>query len=143
MTSANPANSSEPFPFMKLPLEIRLTIYELAMQDTIATAFSVPSSQLDVMEPSKPRLGALALAYTSDLVRKESSEAIYRIADEQLRVSLARQSSLWKAWCCLLVSSDGVSSMDEVKSKTWSRYTDALIKMHWIGRLCDVLGRAL
>jgi hypothetical protein len=143
MAISNPARPWEHFPFMKLPPEIRLMVYEIAMQDTIATASSIPVTQLDVKEPSQPRLGALALAYTSDLIRTESSEVIFQIANSQFEISLIRQRAFQKAWSCLLASSDGFSLSDEIKRETYSPYYDALIQTHWIGRLCQVLIRAL
>lgn len=144
MITSSPADPSEPFPFMKLPPEIRLMVYEIAIQHTIATALSIPYDQLDVKGPDPPRLGAIALVYASDITYRECSRAMYRIADGQFDISLARHKSFYETWCDILLSPGGLSSSDEVnevKSEAWSRYIEALIQTHWIGKLCHALTR--
>lgn len=63
---------------MNLPPEIRLMIYELALQDTIATAMSaglyIPFPKYAVY------LGALALTHTTSKIRKESRDVMHAIA---------------------------------------------------------------
>jgi hypothetical protein len=63
----------EAFPFMQLPLELRVMVYKLALQDIVDPILS--SDSRDVEEP-KPFHGALALLHTSQLVRLESCSAM-------------------------------------------------------------------
>jgi hypothetical protein len=64
-------------PFMALPPELRLIIYDFALQDTIS---AIESTSFRHIPPSKnarlPILGALALLFTSSEVRTESSNAM-------------------------------------------------------------------
>lgn len=94
MTAPNPADSPEHFPFMKLPPEIRLTIYELALQNTIAAGMSNP-----LKRPLRgPYIGALALIHASTSIRKESRNAMHAVAHRQWEDLCARSKSLFKDW---------------------------------------------
>ena len=63
------------FPFMRLPAELRLVIYELTMDDMIEyTEFSNQSSSM-VGSQMRAR-GMLALLLTSKIIRAESSKVL-------------------------------------------------------------------
>lgn len=68
----------EPFPFMRLPPELRLMVYQLALRDITDPIVFPPSTRA---RRPHPRRGALALLYTSKHVRLESHGAMWYIAD--------------------------------------------------------------
>ena len=73
--ATNPNDSTkQPFPFMKLPAELRLIIYELALDDVIPTLTSVMMNITYC--GASCAVDALALLLTSKEVRVESSKAM-------------------------------------------------------------------
>lgn len=86
MATSNLPHSSEHFPFMKLPPEIRLMIYESAIHNSIASAKSKADMDRSFRLPKRqPYLGALALIHTTSISRKESRGAMYIVAHHQLK----------------------------------------------------------
>ena len=85
MTTPGTANSQEHFPFMKLPPEIRLMIYEFGIHDSLVTAISRASLPITGRFEPPAYLGALALVHSSSGIRKESRNAMGAIADRQWR----------------------------------------------------------
>lgn len=71
---------------MKLPPEIRLIIYDFAIQDNIAAAISGGSGLYATFTTPHLYLGALALIHTSSIIRKESRDAVHAIAYRQWEV---------------------------------------------------------
>jgi len=111
-TRAQAANGlRQPFPFMKLPPELRLTVYEVAIRShlediertTILQCSTMTEKDLgearklmvaeimdsDMGKPAQPTpyLGVLALLHTSKLVYRESCNIMHNLAD---RVHKAR-----------------------------------------------------
>ena len=86
MATPGTVDSQEHFPFMKLPPEIRLMIYEFGIHNSIEAAISqVSSSSTRRFEPPA-YLGALALVHTSSGIRKESRDAMHAIAYRHWKV---------------------------------------------------------
>jgi hypothetical protein len=68
-------------PFLSIPRELRLTIYALALQDTISSMVTTSFGHTSPSKKTRPRprppiVGALALLSTSSEIRAESSDAM-------------------------------------------------------------------
>jgi hypothetical protein len=84
--------------FIGLPVELRLIIYEFALQDNFDSIIPEPSSpsassELDILRSSAilqplPFLGGLALNHTSQTIRKESLASFSPLLSAQFRATL-------------------------------------------------------
>lgn len=92
--SLDATSSSPPFPFMKLPIELRLQVYNLAIQETIKCNLR------DCINgyPSRLYRGALALAHTSRTLRAESVREMLPVV--QSRTQCGGESSRSMAPLC-------------------------------------------
>ena len=79
---------------MKLPAELRISIYEYALTDTINHIVSSISSPAPVLGPQMPVRGTLALLLTSKAVRAESSKALASYMSPQVSIFKIRVSML-------------------------------------------------
>jgi hypothetical protein len=93
MPSSNPIQSPNHSPFMALPPELRLTIYDFALENTIAAAIDKDFYDF-VTEKPPTRLGAMALPYTSAFLRKESTNAMYALVNQKWAAICARRKVL-------------------------------------------------
>lgn len=91
-------HDEEPFPFMKLPPELRLMVYQCALQDITDPIMFPPSDEAQKPHPCR---GALALVQTSKYIREESYRPMWRIAlrhtkslSNAFRAALERNSEL-------------------------------------------------
>jgi hypothetical protein len=94
---------------MKLPPEVRVLVYEFAVQENIAATMSKTAGYNELKR--QPYLGALALVHTTSLIRKESRTVMHDIAHHQ-----------WEVLCALgerpkrtATSAGGVPSCDAWK----------------------------
>jgi hypothetical protein len=72
---------------MKLPPEVRVLVYEFAVQENIAAAMSKTAGYNELKR--QPYLGALALVHTTSLIRRESRTVMHDIAHHQWEVLCA------------------------------------------------------
>ena len=93
-TRLDATSSSPPFPFMKLPIELRLQIYNLAIQETIEHAFRTSTS---VDGPNPKYLGALALAHTSSTMRAESVREMLPVVQAEYTKWRRTYFAIWGA----------------------------------------------
>lgn len=106
---------------MKLPPEIRLMIYELAVQDDIAAAMGYALLAGCWELDRQPYLGALALVHTSTIVRKESRSVMHDIAHRQ-----------WQDFCGRSKFPEGKTTSDS-GLRHLSRCWKALEQSYWVG----------
>jgi hypothetical protein len=111
---------------MKLPAEIRIMIYELAIQDSIAAAVSDAASERDAN--AQPYLGALALVYTTSNIRQESYKAMSPIAEREQKVLLNRCNFFLEASLATRVPCD-------LTREYHDRSIEAGIQMFWIANV--------
>jgi len=78
---------------MALPPELRLKIYSFTLENTIAAAIEKDFSDFVTRNPPT-RLGAMALPYTSAILRKESADAMYALVDQKWAAVCARRKVL-------------------------------------------------
>ena len=86
MTTPGTADTQEPFPFMKLPPEIRLMIYEFGIHNSMQAAKYEVSGPMSGYIMPPVYLGALELVHTSSSIRKESRDAMHAIAYRHWKV---------------------------------------------------------
>lgn len=85
MGTAGTALSSEYSPFLELPPELRLMIYELMVHEIIAALISATPAAVRSNALKRPRyFGALALLHTNHIIRKESGKFMYRKLRRQI-----------------------------------------------------------
>ena len=130
MTTSRVHDSSEHFPSMNLPVDIRLMIYESSLQNTITTAFSVPAGQRD-LRGDPPYLGVMALARASEVLRKESSDTMRSILEQHLKASIAACRPLGDTLCFMTFMS---KTPVELKREVEHQYEDAVEKVHVLKR---------
>lgn len=83
-TSTPPAtaSSNQPFPFMKLPPELRLQIYKIAIEDANKT-FCLTFDFSEERRIRPKHCGALGFLHTSKEIRAESAKEMVRVAVSQ------------------------------------------------------------
>lgn len=95
----NPEPSEQLSGLMKLPVEVRCIIYELALQDTVD--FITSTTTDSKCAPIKLR-GALALLHTSRVIRAESSDEMLALTmahHETAKATLDFKSAGYSAAC--------------------------------------------
>lgn len=75
--AAETDHGQEAFPFMRLPPEIRIMVYEFALRDITDPIMFPPSGEAQKPQPYR---GALALLHTGKHIRHESHQAMKHIA---------------------------------------------------------------
>ena len=106
-------STDQPFPFMKLPAELRLLIYEFALEDLIPTiAYPIPNRPAAICRFSSPYVlnrhlrarGILALLLTSKEDRTESGKAVMPRMTVHLQNYRTRIYLVREAWVQFLLS---------------------------------------
>jgi hypothetical protein len=92
------SEQQDPPPFMKLPTEIRLHIYELALADILTRIESFASCLEFVYEMKLGFRGALALLLASKAIRAEFSEGVILLVTTRCESFSARLEALKLEW---------------------------------------------
>jgi len=118
----------EHFPFMKLPPEIRLMVYEIAINDNIAAAMPNALAMRSYKPNRHPYLGALALVHTTSIIRNESRNAMHAVAHRQWEDLCARSKERVKV---------GWSRLEYARYR--ARCFIAGRQSYWVKNVCTAL----
>lgn len=132
-----PERPQQTCPFLQLPVELRVMIYDMALQDVsddIAEIVSNSKSpQQHQLAQSVPLLGALAILHTSRELRGEAFDALRSLAE-------VKRERMFKAWTILL-SKKEEAPPGECKDEAATESVRARHAVCNARRLCQVLRR--
>ena len=98
--AAMPDRPQQTSPFLKLPIELRIMIYDLALQDVLDDIAKARKDEkpVSVDEPLQtlPFVGALAIPHTSHELRGESIDGMRSLTELKFGKSLEALRILWK-----------------------------------------------
>lgn len=125
-THTYPRNS-----LMGLPTELRLIIYQFALQDVVESIVSEAVSERRTAIPKfMPCLGGLALPFTNHTIRKESLDAYGPLVKQHLK-------TLWQHYVCLQKESARLPALEQ--NRAVLAEVDAYLRWRAVGRLQRVI----
>lgn len=144
LTTATAANPPKLCPsFTGLPVELRLQIYKLAIQDTIKDFLRSPNRMMHVLlYRRKAYRGGLALLHTNRMVRAESARDMLLVVEAELVSRKAYVDDLESRWAEAVYSDwQGYYSLGNAPSM--SELSDASSEVCVLKDLKFMVGRCL
>lgn len=127
----------EPFPFMRLPPELRLMVYQFALRNITDPIMFPPSGEAQKPQPYR---GALALLHTNKFIRDESHSTMWY---KTHRCS----NTLHPIYMAASKRTREVGYLDNFRSPAYeqaqTKFKRVSLQDRWISLIYDILTKAL